>query len=66
MQDMAKRCGMAEYVEVSAKTGDGVQAVFEMVSNYEKIVNKEPPVLPAPEPVASTATGNEKSGCNIC
>ena len=66
VQDMAKRYEMTKYMEVSAKTGDGVQAMFEAVSYYEKLVNKEPPPPepePEPEPVA---TRKERSGCNIC
>jgi hypothetical protein len=65
MQDMAKDCGMLKYYEVSAKTGDGVQEVFEAISKYERVRNKDPPP-PPPEPEASTATTNERSKCNIC
>ena len=56
---------MVKYMEASAKTGDGVKAIVEAVSEYEKVANKEPP--PEPEPAASKATTrSEKSGCNVC
>ena len=57
VQDMAEHCGVIKYFEVSAKTGDGVKAVFETVSYYEKVVNRDPPA-PELEP-APTATRNE-------
>ena len=62
VQDMAKDCGIIKYYEVSAKTGDGVKDVFQVISKYERVVNKEPPP-PPPEPVDSR---NERSKCNIC
>ena len=37
---MRKKCGMVEYLEVSAKTGDGIQAMFKAIINYEKLENK--------------------------
>ena len=72
MQAMAKDCGMIEYNEVSAKTGDGVKDVFKAISKYERVDVEDkkpppPPPQPEPEPVDSTTTRNKGgSKCNIC
>ena len=70
MQAMAKDCGMIEYNEVSAKTGDSVKDVFKAISKYERVDvedKKPPPPPPEPEPIDSTTTKNEgRSKCNIC
>ena len=70
---MRKKCGMVEYLEVSAKTGDGVQAMFKAIINYEKLENKEPPQAsvaepaPAQEPPEPThAKSTKRDLCNIC
>ena len=70
IQDIRKKCGMVEYLEVSAKTGDGVQAMFKAVINYEKVEDKEPPPPPAPAAVAEPEPAQEpdkrEKRCSVC
>ena len=65
IQDLRKKCGMVEYLEVSAKTGDGVQAMFKAVINYEKVEDKEPPP-PPPAPTAVAEPDKREKMCSVC
>ena len=71
VQDMAERCAV-EYIEVSAKTGEGVKELFETLpTKIEAAKNKFASKAAGRENyttnVVSTARNRpEKECCNIC